>query len=58
MVKEFVECLEELLLVRAIEFSEKRGVVGFAFLLDKASTDFGLAIERGFVTKLLVSSTK
>ena len=58
MIKKFVEGLEELLLVCSMEFSEERGVVGFAFLLDKASTDFGLAIERGFVTKLLVSSTK
>ena len=58
MVKEFVESLEELLLVCAMEFSEKRGVVRFTFLFDKASANFGLAIESRFITKLLVLSTK
>ena len=58
MIKKSVEGLEELLLVCSMEFSEERGVVGFAFLLDKASTNFGLAIESRFITKLLVSSTE
>ena len=58
MIKKFVEGLEELLFVCSMELSEERGVVGFAFFLDKASTDFGLAIESRFVTKLLVSPTK
>ena len=58
MIKKFVEGLEELLLVCSMEFSEERGVVGFAFLLDKASTNFGLAIESRFITKLVLIENK
>ena len=58
MIKEFVECFEELLLICAIQLMEERGVVGFALLPHKASTDFVLAVVCRLITLLLESSTK
>ena len=58
MIKEFVEGFEEFLLISSIEFSEKRGVVGSAFLFYQAGTDFCLAVIGRFVALLLIMSTK
>lgn len=58
MIKEFIKGLEKFLLVRVVEFFKERGVVGFALLFHKASTDFVLAVVCRIITLLLESSTK
>ena len=58
MIKEFIESLEKFLLVCAVELIEERGVVGFAFLFNKVSASFILAVVSRLVTLLLVTSTK
>ena len=58
MIKEFIEGLEEFLLVCVIKFHEERGIVRFSFLLHKACANFALAVKGRFVTLLLISPTK
>ena len=55
VIKEFIEGLEELLLVSFAQRGEEGGVVGFLFLLYEAGTYFVLAVVGRFVTLLLVS---
>ena len=58
VVKEFIEGLEEFLLVCVIKFHEERGIVRFSFLPHKACANFVLAVKGWFVTLLLISPTK
>ena len=58
MIKEFVECSEECLLVGSVEFSEEGRVIRCAFLFNQASTNFALLVISRLVTLLLISSTK